>query len=273
VAKTMKSMDELFKGRHFEREIIILCVRWYLRYKLSLRDLVEMMAERGLSVSHTTILRWVQRYVPEFEKRWNRFARKVGRSWRVDETYIKIHGVWTYLYRAVDREGQTVDFRLSANRDVAAAKAFFRKALSTQGQVPVSITLDGYAASHCAVREMPRESARWKRTKLRSSKYLNNMIEQDHRGVKSRTGPMLGFKVFNNAAITISGVELQHRIRTGQFALGRLRVQGRTAPEIGTRYSTLDFRRPSGFIVRLQVRFAPEPSRWRPKLPTLGKAG
>jgi transposase-like protein len=232
VAKTMQSMGELFKGRHFEREIIILCVRWYLRYKLSLRDLVEMMAERGLSLAHTTILRWVQRYVPEFEKRWNRFALQAGRSWRVDETYVKVHGQWTYLYRAVDRDGQTVDFRLSPKRDVAAAKAFFRKALNTQGRAPLSITLDGYAASHRAVREMPRESPRWKRTKLRSSKYLNNMVEQDHRSVKSRTGPMLGFKVFTNAATTIAGVELQHRIRKGQFALGRLRVPGRTTPEI-----------------------------------------
>jgi transposase-like protein len=122
----------------------------------------------------------------------------------------------------------------SPNRDVAAAKAFLRKALHTQGRAPVSITLDGYAASHRAVREMRRESSRWTRTKLRSSKCLNNMVEQDHRGVKSRTGPMLGFKVFDNAAITIAGVELQHRIRKGQFALGRLRVQGRTAPESGT---------------------------------------
>ena len=149
-------MDELFKGRHFEREVIVLCVRWYLRFKLSLRDLVEMMAERGLVLAHTTIMRWVQRFVPEFEKRWNRFARKAGRSWRVDETYVKIRGKWTYLYRAVDRDGQTVDFRLSANRDVKAAKAFFRKALETQGRPPVSITLDGYAASHRAVRELPR---------------------------------------------------------------------------------------------------------------------
>ena len=97
------------------------------------------------------VVRWVQRFVPEFEKRWNRFARKAGRSWRVDETYVKIRGKWSYLYRAVDREGQTVDFRLSVNRDVKAAKAFFRKALETQGRAPVSITLDGYAASHRAV--------------------------------------------------------------------------------------------------------------------------
>src|ERR1700689_3610310 len=119
----MLSVDDLFKGRHFDREVIILCVRWYLRYKLSYRDLVEMIAERGLSLAHTTIMRWVQRYVPEFERRWSRYARPVGGSWRVDETYVKIRGEWMYLYRAVDRQGKSVDFLLSRNRDVAAAKA------------------------------------------------------------------------------------------------------------------------------------------------------
>jgi transposase-like protein len=212
-----KSIEELFAGRHFDREVIILCVRWYLRYKLSLRDLVEMMAERGLSLAHTTILRWVQRYAPEFVKRWNRFALPAGQSWRVDETYVKIRGQWRYLYRAVDRAGKTVDFRLSVKRDVTAAKAFFKKAIKSQGSVPRTITLDGYAASHRAVREMRGDGLLPSTTRLRSSKYLNNLIEQDHRNIKSRVNVMLGFKRFSNAAVIIAGIELMHRIRKGQF--------------------------------------------------------
>jgi transposase-like protein len=111
----LENLKEVFAGRHFDREVIILCVRWYLRFKLSLRDLVEMMAERGLSLAHTTIMRWVQHYTPELEKRWRRYAVAVGRSWRVDETYVKIKGEWCYRYRAVDRAGRTVD--LPAERE------------------------------------------------------------------------------------------------------------------------------------------------------------
>ena len=161
-----------------------------------------------------------------------RFARAVGRSWRADETYVKIRGEWCYLYRAVDRAGRTVDFRLSPRRDVAAAKAFFRKAVKSQQRAPQTITLDGYAASHRAVRELKADRSLSADTKLRSSKYLNNLIEQDHRGVKQRIAVMLGFKGFRNAAITIAGIELPHRIRKGQFRLGRLGVQGGAAPAV-----------------------------------------
>src|SRR5256885_13904056 len=123
----VKAVAELFEGRHFDREVIILCVRWYLRFKLSLRDLVEMMSERGLSMAHTTILRWVQRYAPEFEKRWRRFARAVGPSWRVDETYVKSRGGWGDPSRAVYPAGGAGGFRLCAQRRVAAAQAVPRQ--------------------------------------------------------------------------------------------------------------------------------------------------
>jgi transposase-like protein len=228
----MPRIDDLFRGRHFDREIIILCVRWYLRFKLGFRDLVEMMAERGIALAHTTIMRWIQRYVPEFEKRWNRFACKAGRSWRVDETYVKVKVRWTYLYRAVDKEGKTVDFLLRAKRDVAAAKAFFRRTFRGQGRLPCKITLDGYQASHRAAREILGDHPRGQRTQIRSSKYLNNLIEQDHRSIKLRLGPMLGFKRFQRASITIAGIELMHRIRKDQFKLGKLGAKSRTAPEI-----------------------------------------
>ena len=160
-------VEELFKGRHFDQEIVVLNVRWYLSYKLSYRDLVAMMAERGIDLAHTTILRWVQHYTPEFQKRWNRFARTVGGSWRMDETYVRVKGQWTYLYRAVDKTGQTVDFYLSRKRDVNAAKAFLRKAMKNQ-RVPTKITLDAYAASHRAVAELKQSGELPKRVKVRS---------------------------------------------------------------------------------------------------------
>lgn len=225
-------MDALFPGRHFNRDVIILCVRWYLHYKLSLRDLVEMMAKRGLSLAHTTIPRWVKRYTPEFVKRWDGFATPAGASWRVDETYVKIRGKRVYLFRAVNRAGQTVDFLLREKRDVKAAKAFFSKAIKYRGKPPTTITLDGYAAAHHAVREMKADGQLPEDTEVRSSKYLNNPIEQDLRHIKSRTNVMLGFKRFRNATTTLAGIDLMQRIRQGLFNLARLRLEVTTASAI-----------------------------------------
>ena len=151
---------------------------------------------------------------------------------RPTHPYVKIRGEWCYLYRAVDRAGRTVDFRLSTRRNVAAAKAFFRKAMKSQLCAPETITLDGYAASHRAVRELKADGSLPMDTKLRSSKYLNNLIEQDHRSVKQRIAVMLGLKQFRNAVITIAGIELMHRIRKGQFGLRRFGLQGRIAPAV-----------------------------------------
>jgi transposase-like protein len=169
------------------------------------------------------------RYVPEFEKRWNRYALPLGNSWRVDETYIKVRGQWVYLYRAVDKEGRTVDFLLSRRRDIVAAKQFFSRAVKQHG-APRVITLDGYAASHRAVDKLKAAGRLPRRVRVRSSKYLNNVIEQDHRRIKQRIRPMLGFKRFETAAVTIRGIELAEKIKKQQFNLKPLTGQATTAP-------------------------------------------
>ena len=217
----MTFADHLFKRHRFDRLVMLLCVRWYVSYKLSYRDLVEMMAERGLNLAHTTIMRWVLKLLPTLEKRFRKYARPVGRSWRVDETYIKVKGQWVYLYRAVDKIGRTVDFYLSEHRDVKAAKRLFRRALLRCG-APNKITLDGYAASHRAVKELKEEQMIPKRTEVRCCAYLNNIVEQDHRRVKSQVDPMLGFQRLANAAIVITGIELVQKLRKGQFKVNRL---------------------------------------------------
>jgi|SRR5581483_3908556 len=221
----------LFKRCHFDSSIIIVCVRWYITYKLSYRDLVAIMAERNVDVAHTTILRWVQRYVPEFEKRWQHYARPVGTSWRVDETYLKVKGKWVYLYRAVDRTGQTVDFLLSEHRDIAAAKRFFTQAIEKRG-VPEKFTLDGYAVSHVAVAELQEEGILPTELTVRTNKYLNNVIEQDYRRIKQRVRPMLSFKRFANATVTIGGIELVHQIKKHQFDLSALCVPPARTPQV-----------------------------------------
>jgi transposase-like protein len=225
------ALEELLKGRHFDQEIVVLCVRWYLSFKLSYRDLVCMMSERGICLAHTTILQWVQHYTPEFVKRWQRYARPIGGSWRMDETYVKVRGEWMYLYRAVDKSGKTVDFYLSRSRNVNAAKAFLRKAMKGQ-RTPTQITLAAYAASHRAVADLKEDEELPKRVLLRSSKYLNNLIEQDHRRIKQRLRPMLGLKSFRTAAVVIGGIELAEKIKKQQFKIGPRGGSKATTPEL-----------------------------------------
>ena len=207
----------LFKWRHFLPEIILLNVRWYCRYALSYRDLEEMMAERGIEVDHSTINRWVLKYAPELDKRIRPRLKQTNDSWRVDETYIKVKGQWKYLYRAVDSEGKTIDFLLSAKRDASAAERFFRKTLkATHTQMPRVINVDKNAAYPPAIDDLKAEKQLPATTELRQVKYLNNLVEQDHRFIKRLTKPGLGFGSFNTARQTLKGFEAMNMIRKGQ---------------------------------------------------------
>ena len=203
-----------FKGSHFEKEIILWGVRWYVAYPISYRQLEEMMGERGVAVDHSTLNRWVIKYAPECEKQFRRRQRPVGRSWRMDETYVRIKGKWAYLYRAVDKEGQTIDFLVTPNRDRDAAEAFLYKAIRRQG-LPEKITIDKSGSNTAAIKHYNKVHKT--AIVIRQSKYLNNMVEQDHRAVKRLTRPMLGFKSFWAACCTIAGIEVMHAIRKGQL--------------------------------------------------------
>ena len=206
-----------FKGRPFTGEVILWAVRWYLMFPVSYRDLELMLADRGVAVDHTTIFRWIQAYAAELEKRVRPHLCSCNGSWRVDETYIKVKRRWTYLYRAVDSRGQTIDFLLSAKRDTAAAKRFFRKALGQPHTVnPHTITVDKNAAYPKAVAEMKATGELWRRSRLRQCKYLNDILEQDHRRVKRLTGPGLGFGSFRTARRTLAGYEAMAMMRKGQ---------------------------------------------------------
>jgi IS6 family transposase len=211
-------MTDLFKWRHYEAEIILTCVRWYLRYTLSYRDLEEMMAERGLSVDHSTIFRWVQHYAPELDKRCRPHLMPTNDSWRVDETYVKVRGQWMYLYRAVDSTGQTLDFLLNETRSTRAAKRFFRKVLGRPNvTAPRVINVDKNPAYFGAVRDLKQEKLLSAHCKRRPSRYMNNMVEQDHRFMKRRIKPGLGFGSYPTAWRTIQGYETMHMIRKGQI--------------------------------------------------------
>ncbi|OUB24894.1 IS6 family transposase [Bacillus thuringiensis serovar yunnanensis] len=216
----------LFKWKHYQPDIILLTVRWYLRYNLSFRDLVEMMEERGLSLAHTTIMRWVHQYGPALNERIRKHLKITNDSWRVDETYIKIKGEKMYLYRAIDSEGNTIDFYLSRKRDTKAAKCFLKKALASCHTIkPRVITADGDKAYPVAIRKLKAEKHLPHCTPLRVKKYLNNIIEHDHRFIKKRIRNMRGLKSLQTARKMIAGIEVMHMIKKGQTLQGEKSVQ------------------------------------------------
>ncbi|EIM30758.1 IS6 family transposase [Microvirga lotononidis] len=212
----------MFKGRQFDRSVILLCVRWYLAYDLSLRNLEEMMAERGIEVDHATIHRWTVRYAPLLLEQFNLRKRAVTRRWHIDETYIKVRGRWTFLYRAIDSHGDTIEFWFSERCNLAAAKRFLNKALKRHGR-PERIVIDGSQTNREAIlscdttdRLPDRSRRQLKPIRILQNRYLNNRIEQDHRAIKRRVRPMLGFKSVDSARAILGGIEMVHMMRKGQ---------------------------------------------------------
>jgi putative transposase len=180
--------------------------------------LEEMMAERGVSVDHSTLHRWAIKLLPVLEKAFRRRKQPVGKSWRMDETYIRVKGEWRYLYRAVDKDGNTIDFLLCAYRDKAATRRYFEKSMAQNG-VPETVTIDKSGANLAALEAMNND--REMPIKICQSKYLNNVVEQDHRAIKRRTRPMLGFNTFCRARILLAGIEIAHMIAKGQMKCAR----------------------------------------------------
>src|SRR5271155_5720912 len=206
-----------FKGRRYPGDVILQAVRWYLRYPLAYEHVAELLADRGLEVDASCVWRWVQVYSPELNKRCQPHLKRTNKSYRVDETYIKVKGQDKYLYRAVDSTGQTIDFLLTAKRDTTAAKRFLRKAIDASGNaMPRVMNVDKNPAYQAAVEELKGEGAIPRRVSLRQCKYLNNVIEQDHRTVKKRVWLAKGHGSFQSAWRTIQGIETVHMIRKGR---------------------------------------------------------
>jgi putative transposase len=218
----MVIIEEKFPGGHFPKCIVLQAVYWYLRYSLSYRDIEELMKERGVEVDHARVQRWVVKYIPLLEIEFRKKKKTVGTSWRMDETYIKVKGIWHYLYRAVDKEGKTIDFLLTKKRDKKAAKRFLIKAINHNG-FPKKITIDGSAANKAAIQEFNSDNGTT--IEVRQVKYLNNVVEQDHRGVKRISNSMLGFKSFDSASIILNGIEIVHMLRKGQLTTQDISVQ------------------------------------------------
>jgi putative transposase len=210
-----------FEGSHFERHVILWRVRWYVAYPISYHQLEEMMEERDVEVDHSTLNLWVLKYAPLLEQEFRARKRQVGCTWRMDETYVKVKGIWKYLYRAVDKAGATVDFLLIAKRERKGALRFLRKAFGQRGASD-KITIDKSGANTAAIKRYNAEHKTG--IEIRQIKYLNNIVEQDHRAIKRMVQSMLAFKSFRSAVATLDGIELMHMIRKGQLrTTGELR--------------------------------------------------
>ena len=208
-----------FKGCHYPKSVVLYAVAFYLRYPVSYRDLEEIMAERGVDIDHATLNRWVVRFSPLLADQAKLRKRPASSSWRMDETYIKVKGQWTYLYRAVDKFGKTLDFMLSERRNTKAARRFFRMAINTNG-VPDKVVIDKSGANLAGLQwanVMLKFTRSNRLIEILQVKYLNNIIEQDHRFIKKITRPMLGFKAFHSASATLKGIEVSHMVRKGQI--------------------------------------------------------
>ena len=203
-----------FSGRHFEKEMILQSVRWYLAYSLSYRNLEEIMKERGFEVDHSTINRWVVHYSPQLERAFHAKKKTPGDRWRMDETYTKVKGQWKYYYRALDKQGNTIDFLLTAKRDKKAAFRFFKKAIGRNGE-PSLINIDKSGSNTAGIKQFNEDNS--SDIEIRQCKYLNNLIEQDHRNIKRITRPMMGFKNFHAAQKTLAGIEVMSMIKKGQM--------------------------------------------------------
>ncbi|MFM0631528.1 IS6 family transposase [Paraburkholderia xenovorans] len=212
------AVARVLKRLHYPLDVMLMCVRWYVAYPLSLRHIEQMVAERGICVDHSTVHRWALKLLPVLEKAFRRRKRPVGKSWRMDETYIRVKGEWRYLYRAVDKDGNTIDFLLRAHLDKTAARRYFEKSIAQNG-VPETVTIDRSGANLAALEAIndDRETP----IKIRQSKYFNNLVEQDHRAIKRRTRPMLGFKTFRCARILLAGIEIMHMIAKKQMKYAR----------------------------------------------------
>jgi putative transposase len=210
-----------FKGSHYPKDVVLYAVFFYVRYAVSYRDLEEIMEERGVEVDHATLNLWVVKYSPMIASQAQRQKSRTGSSWRMDETYIKVKGKWTYYYRAVDRHGKTLDFMLSEQHDAKAVRRFFKQTIDTNG-VPDKVVIDKSGANLAGLlwtNVMLKFTNRSKLIKILQVKYLNNIVEQDHRFIKKLTRPMMGFKSFHSASATLRGIEIAHMIRKRQFGI------------------------------------------------------